>query len=240
MNLLLLLLSLVMIACILCNRLTSRTGIPVLLAFLAVGMLCGTDGILGIDFENYAMTETLCTVALIFIIFYGGFGTKWSAARPVAKKAVLLSTLGVFLTAMTMGTFCHLALHTGWLEGMLIGAVLGSTDAASVFSILRSKKLNLKYGTASLLELESGSNDPMAYLLTIVLLQAITDGTFDLAALGTKLVVQFAVGLFFGFGMGRVIVWSINRITLQNGSLYALFLFSTIFITFAFQLSSFS
>ena len=97
MNLILLLLSLVMIACILCNKLTSKIGIPMLLAFLAVGMLCGVDGILHIRFDNYAMTETLCTVALIFIIFYGGFGTKWSAAKPVAGKSVLLSTLGGFV-----------------------------------------------------------------------------------------------------------------------------------------------
>ena len=174
MNLILLLLSLVMIACILCNKLTSKIGIPMLLAFLAVGMLCGVDGILHIRFDNYAMTETLCTVALIFIIFYGGFGTKWSAAKPVAGKSVLLSTLGVFLTAFGVGVFCRFALHTSWMEGILMGAVLGSTDAASVFSILRSKKLNLKYGTASLLEVESGSNDPVAYLMTTILLAMMT------------------------------------------------------------------
>lgn len=200
MNLILLLLSLVMIACILCNRLTSRTGIPVLLAFLAVGMLCGTDGILGIDFENYAMTETLCTVALIFIIFYGGFGTKWSAAKPVAGKAVLLSTLGVFLTAMAIGVFCHYVLHTGWLAGMLTGAVLSSTDAASVFSILRSKKLNLKYGTASLLELESGSNDPVAYLMTVVILTMMTS---DITA--GRLVYMIFAQVVYGVGIGALL-----------------------------------
>lgn len=200
LNLILLLLSLVMIACILCNRLTSRTGIPVLLAFLVVGMLCGTDGILGIDFENYAMTETLCTVALIFIIFYGGFGTKWSAAKPVAGKAVLLSTLGVFLTAMALGVFCHYVLHTGWLAGMLTGAVLSSTDAASVFSILRSKKLNLKYGTASLLELESGSNDPVAYLMTVVILTMMTS---DLTA--GRLVYMIFAQVVYGVGIGALL-----------------------------------
>lgn len=200
LNLILLLLSLVMIACILCNRLTSRTGIPVLLAFLAVGMLCGTDGILGIDFENYAMTETLCTVALIFIIFYGGFGTKWSAAKPVAGKAVLLSTLGVFLTAMAIGVFCHYVLHTGWLAGMLTGAVLSSTDAASVFSILRSKKLNLKYGTASLLELESGSNDPVAYLMTVVILTMMTS---DITA--GRLVYMIFAQVVYGVGIGALL-----------------------------------
>ncbi len=174
MNESLLLIKLVIIACILCNKLTTRFGIPMLLAFLVVGMLCGVDGILGLSFDNYNMTESMSTVALIFIIFYGGFGTKWSAAKPVAGRAVLLSTLGVFLTAMIVGTFVHFALSLSWLEGMLIGAVLSSTDAASVFSILRSKKLSLKYGTASLLEVESGSNDPVAYLMTTLILTMMT------------------------------------------------------------------
>lgn len=200
MNLILLLLSLVMIACILCNKLTSKVGIPVLLAFLAVGMLCGIDGVLGIAFDDFTMTENLCTVALIFIIFYGGFGTKWSAAKPVAGKAVLLSTLGVFLTAFAMGAFCHFALHTAWLESMLIGAVLSSTDAASVFSILRSKKLNLKYGTASLLEVESGSNDPVAYLMTTVILTMMTS---DITT-GRMLYMIFAQ-IVYGVGIGALL-----------------------------------
>lgn len=200
MNLILLLLSLVMIACILCNKLTSRAGVPMLLAFLAVGMLCGIDGVLGIAFDNYAMTETLCTIALIFIIFYGGFGTKWSAAKPVAGKAVLLSTLGVFFTAMAMGVFCRFALHTSWLEGMLIGAVLSSTDAASVFSILRSKKLNLKYGTASLLEVESGSNDPVAYLMTTVILTMMTS---DITA--GRMIYMIFSQIVYGVGIGALL-----------------------------------
>ena len=200
MNWILLLLALVMIACILCNKLTSKIGMPVLLAFLAVGMLCGVDGPLHIRFDNYALTETLCTVALIFIIFYGGFGTKWRAAKPVAGKAVLLSTLGVFLTAAAMGVFCRFALHTGWLEGMLMGAVLGSTDAASVFSILRSKKLDLKYGTASLLEVESGSNDPVAYLMTTIVLAMMTT---EISA-GRMLYMIFAQ-LVYGVGIGAVL-----------------------------------
>ena len=200
MNWILLLLALVMIACILCNKLTSKIGMPVLLAFLAVGMLCGVDGPLHIRFDNYALTETLCTVALIFIIFYGGFGTKWRAAKPVAGKAVLLSTLGVSLTAAAMGMFSRFALHTGWLEGMLMGAVLGSTDAASVFSILRSKKLDLKYGTASLLEVESGSNDPVAYLMTTIVLAMMTT---EISA-GRMLYMIFAQ-IVYGVGIGAVL-----------------------------------
>ena len=235
MNLILLLLSLVMIACILCNKLTSKIGIPMLLAFLAVGMLCGVDGILHIRFDNYAMTETLCTVALIFIIFYGGFGTKWSAAKPVAGKSVLLSTLGVFLTAFGVGVFCRFALHTSWMEGILMGAVLGSTDAASVFSILRSKKLNLKYGTASLLEVESGSNDPMAYILTILLVGLLTPG--ESMGFGTSLllfVVGMTLGVVAGNAFGRLAVWTINRINLANHSLYSVLLLAFIFFSFAF------
>lgn len=200
MNLVLLLLSFVIVVCILCNKLTSRVGVPMLLAFLAVGMLCGTDGLLGITFEDYSMTENICTVALIFIIFYGGFGTKWSAAKPVAGGAVLLSTLGVFLTAMAVGVFCHFALSLSWLEGMLVGAVLGSTDAASVFSILRSRKLNLKYGTASLLEVESGSNDPVAYLMTTVVLTMMTAEVTP----GRIIYMVFAQ-IVYGVGIGALL-----------------------------------
>ena len=213
MNLILLLLSLVMIACILCNKLTSKIGIPMLLAFLAVGMLCGVDGILHIRFDNYAMTETLCTVALIFIIFYGGFGTKWSAAKPVAGKSVLLSTLGVFLTAFGVGVFCRFALHTSWMEGILMGAVLGSTDAASVFSILRSKKLNLKYGTASLLEVESGSNDPVAYLLTMIGIMMKTGGS--LSSLPYMIYAQVVFGLAIGAAAASLGILLLKKGTMQ-------------------------
>ena len=144
MNQIILLVGVVIMICVLMGRVTSRLAVPSLLIFIGLGMLFGEDGIFRIVFDDYGVTETICSVSLIFIIFYGGFGTKWRAAKPVAGKAVLLSTLGVFLTAAAMGVFCRFALHTGWLEGMLMGAVLGSTDAASVFSILRSKKLDLK------------------------------------------------------------------------------------------------
>ena len=125
-------------------------------------MLFGSDGLFRIPFENFDFANHIATVALIFIIFYGGFGTNWKAAKPVAVQSVLLSTLGVLLT----GVFCRFVLRFDWLESLLIGAVLGSTDAASVFSILRSKNLSLKYTTASMLELESGDTlilSAMAY-----------------------------------------------------------------------------
>lgn len=196
----LLLVAVAIIACILCNKITSKVGIPMLLAFLAVGILCGTNGILKIDFNNYNLTENICTAALIFIIFYGGFGTKWSAAKPVALKASLLSTIGVFLTALAVGIFCHFILSISWLESLLIGSVLGSTDAASVFSILRSKSLNLKYGTASLLEVESGSNDPIAYLMTTIILTMLT------SEISTgQVIYQIFAQIVYGLGIGIII-----------------------------------
>ena len=141
---------------------------PTLILFMFIGMLFGSDGIVKIPFDNYYITEYVCSFALIFIMFYGGFNTKWSLAKPVAAKAVCLSTLGVVITAGVTAVLCYLFLHFSLEESFLIGAVLSSTDAASVFSILRQKKLNLKDGTASLLEVESGSNDPMSYMLTVI------------------------------------------------------------------------
>ena len=131
-------------------------------------MLFGSDGIVKIPFDNFAVTEQICTIALGFIMFYGGFNTKWKAAKPVAVKSLLLSTAGVFLTGFLTMAFCCVVLKFRFAEGFLLGAVISCTDAASVFSILRKKKLNLKDGVASLLEIESGSNDPTAYMLTVV------------------------------------------------------------------------
>lgn len=144
-----------------------------LLLFMALGMLSGSDGLLRISFDNYKVTERICAVALTFIMFYGGFCTKWEMAKPVAGKALALSSAGTILTALLTGAFCHFALHTSVEEGFLIGAVISSTDAASVFSILRSKNLDLKHGTSSMLELESGSNDPVAYMLTMIAIMLI-------------------------------------------------------------------
>ena len=167
MNTYLLITSIVIFLCILLNRVSNRIGIPALLAFIVLGMLFGSDGIMKIDFDNYAFAEQICSTALIFIMFYGGFGTNWQRAKAVAVKSVLLSTIGVIITCFLTGLFCHFALNMSWEISFLLGSLISSTDAASVFSILRSKKLNLKYNTASLLEVESGSNDPCAYMLTV-------------------------------------------------------------------------
>lgn len=193
----LLLCAVVLIACILAGRLSQKAGVPALLLFMALGMLFGSDGLLRIPFDDFTIAEQTCSVALIFIMFYGGFGTRWEAARPAAVRAVALSTLGVAATALLTGLFCHFVLGFQPLVSFLIGAVISSTDAASVFSILRSKKLSLRYHTASLLELESGSNDPVSYMLTMIALSLM--GVGENGNLAGMILLRWPLALCWGW-----------------------------------------
>src|SRR5690606_5218137 len=161
---------------ILAGKASSRFGVPALLLFLGVGMLSGSDG-LGIQFENYSIAQAIGTVALCIILFSGGLDTKIEEIRPIAAQGVILATLGVFLTALITGVLIWWILGMtmasagiGLLSSLLLGSTMASTDSASVFSILRSKGLHLKNNLRPMLELESGSNDPMAYVLTITLI----------------------------------------------------------------------
>lgn len=205
----LLLTAFIILLCVLLNKLSFRLGMPMLLGFIVLGMLFGSDGLLGIPFENYELAEQICSVALIFIMFYGGFGTSWGEGKKIAVKAGLLSTLGVVLTAGLTGLFCHFVLRIGLWESFLLGSVIGSTDAASVFSILRSKKLGLRENTASLLEMESGSNDPSSYMLTVVVL-SVMGGSADGAALFYMVFAQLAYGLLFGAAIALA-AWAFLR-----------------------------
>lgn len=211
LSLFLLLVALAMFACGVLNRISDKLGVPTLLAFLLLGMTFGSDGLLKIPFDDYAFAEQICSVALIFIMFYGGFGTNWNAAKPVASRAVLLSSAGVALTAGFTGVFCHFGLGIAWLESFLIGAVLGSTDAASVFSILRARNLALKENTDSLLEIESGSNDPCAYMLTAVLLAAMQGGISP-GQVAYMLFAQLAYGAALGLLIGGAAIWMLKRL----------------------------
>ena len=228
---LLLLLSVSTIACILCNKITAKIGIPMLLAFLCVGMLCGEDGILGISFNDYQLTENVCTAALILIIFYGGFGTKWSAAKPVAGRAILLSTVGVFLTAVAVGGFCHIVLHVRLLESLLIGSVISSTDAASVFSILRAKKLNLKYGTASLLEVESGSNDPIAYLMVTIVV-AMMETSVSAGSVLYQVFAQIVFGVGIGAVLALVVLFFLRRFRFDTSGFDLVFMLAVAILSY--------
>lgn len=175
-----------------------------LLAFILLGMVFGTDGLFKIEFDNYVIAEKICSGALVFIMFYGGFGTNWSEAKSIAVKATLLSTMGVLLTAGLTGLFCFWVLNIRFLESMLIGSIISSTDAASVFSILRFKRLGLKYHTASMLELESGSNDPCSYMLTVIVL-SVMGGNSSAENIAYMVFAQF----FYGIVIGAIIAWSV-------------------------------
>ena len=217
MDIFLLIVSAAIFACVILNKLSSKLGIPVLLAFIVLGMLFGSDGIMKIPFDNFRFAEQICSFALVFIMFYGGFSTKWSEAKPSAVKAGLLSSFGTIITAMLVGLFCHYILKIKILESFLIGSVISSTDAASVFSILRSKKLNLKYNTASMLEVESGSNDPFSYMLTIIMLSLI-NGDASIGRFSFMLLKQLIFGAFFGVTIA-FIAWLIYKKTksLESG-----------------------
>ena len=209
----------VLLLCVTSSKLLYSYGVPTLLIFLLLGMLFGSDGPVGIYFDNYVLAQQVCSFGLIFIMFYGGFGTSWKTAVPIAVPAVLLSTLGVAVTAGLTGLFCHFVLHTSLLEGLLIGSVIASTDAASVFAILRSQDLNLSGGLAPLLEIESGSNDPMAYMLTMVVLSLMSG---DEIAVLPFLVKQIGFGLLIGFLVAEASVYVLRRINLDVSGLYSI------------------
>ena len=234
--------SLIWFVSIVLSKTGYRFGIPVLLVFLLVGMLLGVDGI-GISFDNYKYAQIIGMVALSIILFTGGMDTKFSDVRPILAPGTVLSTLGVLLTTLFTGLFIYGISHTfshviqiPLTFALLLAATMSSTDSASVFNILRSQKMGLRNRLQPLLEFESGSNDPMAYMLTIVMIQIINGGeTSDVNAWNIILdfLVQFGFGLGFGFVLGKICVWIINKIDLQNKSLYPILMLSVIFIIFS-------
>lgn len=228
----LLLTAIVIFTCVFLNRISDRLGIPVLLAFILLGMFFGSDGPIQVPFENYNFAEQICSTGLIFIMFYGGFGTNWSMARPVLSPAILLSSLGVILTALLTCAFIHWGLGQPWLLSLLMGSVMASTDAASVFSILRSKILNLKYNTASLLEVESGSNDPTAFMMTMIcisLMQGTADGWSTLGLLFSQIIF----GLAFGFGIAFIAKWALKKTEYLSGGFDMVFLTAIAIFSYA-------
>lgn len=207
-------------------RFSNKHGIPALLLFILLGMAFGA---IGVEFEDFQFADNFATVALIVIMFYGGFGTNWNMAKPVAKASIVLSSLGVVATAIVTGVFCHYVLGLEMLEGMLIGSIVGSTDYASVSNVLRSKNLNLKYNTASLLELESGSNDPAAYTMTMVFLSVILGSDVSIPIL---ILSQVALGVIMGFVFAFLVGKLLKRLPLEADGLYAVFMAAAMLITY--------
>ena len=225
---------------VLVGKTGAKFGVPALLLFLGVGMLAGSDGF-GIYFDSPQIAQFIGTVARCIILFSGGMDTHYREIKPILAPGVTLATLGVLMTTIITGLFIYSLsdllpgnFQLGLLESMLLAAVMSSTDSASVFSILRSKGISLKERLRPTLELESGSNDPMAYMLTILLIQVIEIGVIDWPHSIVLLFMQLSIGAAAGFALGYAIVWIINRINVPNESLYPVLLFSCVFFVFAF------
>ena len=217
-----LIVAIVIFLCLTASGISNKIGIPTLILFIGLGMLFGSEGIVGISFDNYESANTICSFALIYIIFYGGLGVSWKMARPIATKAGILSTMGVVLTALLTGVFCHFVLKMDFLEGLLLGSVLSCTDAAAVFYILKAKKLNLKNNLASLLEIESGSNDPSANILTIVLIEMLS--AKQTGAFVQLFMMQFLVGILIGAGLGILASYVLRTFTNMNEGMDTIFI----------------
>lgn len=216
----LLLITLILFLAIIATKLSKRSGLPALLLFLALGV---TFSAFGIEFNNYEVANNLATISLMIIIFYGGFGTNWSMGKSVSKEAVVLSTLGVVVTAVVTGLFAHYILKFEIIESMLLGSVVGSTDFASVSNALVSKNLNLKYKTAPMLEIESGSNDPTAYTMTMIFLSLLLGEKVSIPILIIK---QILIAVLFGFLIGYIFFKITEELSLDQDGVFSVFVFS--------------
>ncbi|MDX9835030.1 MAG: potassium/proton antiporter [Desulfobulbus sp.] len=202
------------------SKFSARIGMPMLVLFLGVGMLAGSEGLGGIAFEDYRLANSIGSVALALILFDGGLRTSMWSVRAAWRAALSLATLGVVLTSLLTGLAAALILDMPLLHGLLLGAIVGSTDAAAVFSVLRTSGMRLSRRLTATLEVESGSNDPMAIFLTVALIGLIT-GTADSASeLSLLFLLQFSVGSVTGVGIGLIATWAVNRINLDYPGLY--------------------
>jgi cell volume regulation protein A len=215
--------SILILASVAIAKLSDNLGVPSLLLFLGIGMLAGSEGPGGIYFDDAGLAQSIGIIALVFILFAGGLDTNWRQVRPVCWRAASLSTLGVSLTAFAVALFASIVLDLSLLTGLLLGAVVSSTDAAAVFAVLRSKNVSLRGQLKPLLELESGSNDPMAVFLTVGLIQLVTTPQTSLGSIVLLFVFQMGLGAAFGLGSGRAMVLILNRLRLSYEGIYPVF-----------------
>jgi len=203
--------SIIIVICIAASNFLHRFGMPALIMFMLLGLVLGHYGPWGdLSFTDYHIAETICSIALAFIIFYGGFGTNWKTARPVVVESVIFAIVGSLLTTAVVTLFAHFVFSLGWAESFLIGAVISNTDAASVFSILRTKKLSLKYNTASVLEIESGVNDMPSYILTIIAIIILQGQSID--SIPLVIVLQLVDGLVVGVVIAVASMWILKKV----------------------------
>ena len=233
--------SILMLAGIMAGKVGTRFGVPALLLFLITGMIFGSAG-LGIQYNDAGHTQFIGMVALTVILFFGGLETKFAEIRPILGPGITLSTLGVLLTTVCFGGFLYgldqlglAPVHFTFPIALLLAATMSSTDSASVFALLRSKNMHLKEGLRPILELESGSNDPMAYMLTIALIQYVTGGNEDGStwSILVTFLLQFSVGGLLGYAMGWLTVKLLNKANIGNEALYPILLLCAVFLTFS-------
>lgn len=198
-----------------------------------VGILAGSDGILGIYFEDFTLAQFVGIVAISYILFMGGLSVNIKELKPVVTEGSVLATLGVFATGIIVGLCSYFLLDLPMLECMLLGAIISSTDAAAVFGVLRSKSISLDYNLKPLLEFESGSNDPMAVFLTLGVIGLIT-GQLDSLGLVFDFFKQMLLGIAFGYLIARGTAWIINRIRLEYDSLYVVITLASVLFTYSF------
>lgn len=225
--------SLLLFLSIVVGKTSYRFGVPTLILFLSIGMLAGSDGIIGIHFNDPKIAQFIGIVSLNFILFSGGLNTQWSNVKPILKEGIALSTIGVLLTAVSVGVFVWYVTDFTIYESMLLGSIVSSTDAAAVFSILRSKNLALRKNLRPTLELESGSNDPMAYVLTIAFLSLVINQDQGLLSVVSMFFQQMIFGAIAGFGFGKLSKLIINKIKLGFEGLYPVLVIALMFITFS-------
>lgn len=222
---------------VLSSKASGKLGIPALLLFLVIGMLAGSEGIGKIYFDDPLLTQSLGVVALIFILFSGGLDTDEKDIRQTFVPGVLLSTVGVLGTALLVGWFATVVLKFSLLQGALLGAIVSSTDAAAIFSVLRSRKVSLRGKLRPLLEFESGSNDPMAVYLTLGIISLITGKNLSVAGLIQSFFIEFAVGAVVAYFASRLIVTVVNKINLEYEGLYQVLMIALILMTYAVSVS---
>lgn len=225
--------SLLLLISIILGKTSSRFGVPALLLFLAIGMFAGSEGVGGVYFDNPKAAQFIGIVALNFILFSGGLETNWTSVKPILREGIALSTIGVLITALTLGLFVWWVSDFTIYESMLLGSIVSSTDAAAVFSILRSKSIALKTNLRPTLELESGSNDPMAYVLTIAFLSLVVNQNQSLGSVIPMFLQQMILGAALGFVFGILSKRTINGINISVKGLYPVLVIALMFITFS-------
>ncbi len=228
----LLIIGLLLVISVAATRASNRFGVPALILFMGVGMLAGADGLGRIGFTDAALAQLIGVIALIYILFSGGLDTDWPVIQPVLGEGLILANVGVLVSTLIAAVGARLILGFDWLLALLLGAIISSTDAAAVFNVMRTRGIHLKHRLEPLIELESGSNDPIAVFLTIGLTQLLIDAQATMISLVPAFILQMTLGAAGGYVFGRLMIWLINRIRLQQEGLYVVLTLALTLLTY--------